>query len=91
MNLKSAFQEQKVTLGRMKGNIKIGSKVYKVASKKLQTELSPSYQANTNLIKIPLHFYITVRRDHPVEVVIQTEDYPPFYRNQMIEYSYYLM
>ena len=75
-----------VKLGRMKGNIKIGSKVYKMSSKELCSEAKNTYLENSNLKKIGIIFTITIKKDQPVKVKIEANK-PPFYLKKIIEYT----
>ena len=43
-NLKETQVGQTVTIGRMKGNIKVGDKVYRLSSKELTTIAKESYK-----------------------------------------------
>ena len=47
-NMKTAEVGQYVTIGRMKGKIAIGDKLYKVTNKKLMEEARRSYQITIN-------------------------------------------
>lgn len=76
----------RITLGRMKGNIKVGSKVYKISSKNLKLSLEPSYKENANLQKIPLNCFLSIKKHCPIKIRFETSDQPPFYNNISIEY-----
>ncbi len=52
---------QLVTIGRMKGNIEPGDKIYKLESKSLLSFAKASYQ-NENK-KMPLNCYMTIKKD----------------------------
>lgn len=60
-----------VKLGRMKGNIKYGSNVYKIASKELSSKAINSYN-NCENIKIPLNATIDVHQGKPIQIYICT-------------------
>lgn len=55
---------QKVTLGRMKGNIHIGDQVYKMSSKDLNKKAKSSYSVEH--IKIPLKGIIHIQEHKPI-------------------------
>ena len=68
-NLTTAQAGQKVTIGRMKGNIFAGNKIYKMASKELSTISRQSYE-NTENIKIPINCKVTVKKGTPMSMQI---------------------
>lgn len=65
-NMKSG---QKVTIGRMKGNIFVGNKVYKLASKELSTIAKQSYETQENK-KILVNCIVTIKKDIPMSMQI---------------------
>ena len=85
-NIKSAPIKSTVKLGRMKGNIKIGSKVYKLSDKLMVSQASATYAPNANLKKIPLDFKISIKKGKPIVVSISTGYNPPFYNNLAVEF-----
>jgi len=65
-NIPQAFEGQKIKIGRMKGNISIGDKIYKVSDKELtSTSLTTLNQENR---KINLACKITVKKDMPISI-----------------------
>lgn len=70
-NMKTAEVGQYVTIGRMKGKIAIGDKLYKVTNKKLMEEARRSYQ-NCENIKIPLNCNVTIKKDTPIQMELFT-------------------
>ena len=84
-NLKRAEFKSVVKLGRMKGNIKIGSRVYKTSSKTLVDSCKQTYLENANLKKIPISLSIYIKKDLPITVKIKANT-PPFYTNVRSEY-----
>lgn len=85
-NIKDANIDTYVTIGRMKGKIHIGDKVYKLASKKLSDEANASYQ-NCENIKISLNCNITIKKDKPIKMELFTSDHNSndIYNNIRIE------
>ncbi len=71
-NLTSCTPRQKVAIGRMKGNISIGDKVYKLASKTLSTLATNSYKSIENR-KIPIHCKVYVKRNEPISIRLSTQ------------------
>ena len=57
-----------VTIGRMKGNIKSGDKIYKISSKKLSTEARESFSKEHK--KTMLNAIITIKKDKPISMQI---------------------
>lgn len=70
-NLKGAEVGQYVTIGRMKGKIAVGDKLYKVSSKKLVEQAHLSYQ-NCESKKIPLNCNVTIKKDTPIQMELFT-------------------
>jgi len=70
-NIKSADVNTCVTIGRMKGNISVGDKVYKVVSKKLVEAARSSY-INCENKKIPLNCNVTIKKDTPIQMELFT-------------------
>lgn len=71
-NVKQAFSHSIVEIGRMKGNINIGDKVYKTVDKALQLEANQSY--NNEFKKIKLSCAITVKKDLPISLTVSAND-----------------
>ena len=59
----------KVTIGRMKGNISNGDKVYKMASKELTNIAKQSYENKENK-KILLNCIVNIKKDIPINMQI---------------------
>lgn len=85
-NIKSAKLKSLVTLGRMKGNIKVGSKVYKTSSKSLCDNAKITYFENANIKKIPINVSVIIHHNEKIVVKIVDCNIPPFYQNICIEY-----
>lgn len=71
-NVPSAKAGDIVKIGRIKGNISVNDKIFKMSSKKLNS-LAYSY-INGEKIKIKINCKITVHRDTPVSMQIYTND-----------------
>lgn len=67
-NINSAFAGQIVTIGRMKGNIHPGDKIYKLESKTLSTLAQQSYLSETK--KISLNCTVTIKKNCPISINI---------------------
>ena len=68
-NMLSAGIGKKVTIGRMKGNIHLGDKVYKLSSKNQIDTARKSYEAENK--KIQLKCNMTVRKNVPITMQVE--------------------
>ena len=64
LNIPNAESGMRVTIGRMKGNISVGDKVYKLSSKVL-LDLARSSYSNTENIKNHINCTIIVKENEP--------------------------
>lgn len=71
-NLKEAQIGDHVTIGRMKGKIKVGDKVYKMTSKTLQTEALSSFENDVQNKKIPLNCEIKIQKNMPISMHVRS-------------------
>ena len=70
----------KVIIGRMKGNIKIGDKIYKLSSKKQISEAENSYK-NEN-VKLPLKCSVKIKKGEPISIEVAVMgNNNPLYKN----------
>ena len=69
-NITTGFKKQLVEVGRMKGNLHIGDKVYKTNSKELSTFSYLSYQEEHK--KIDLSACITLKKNSPILLSVST-------------------
>lgn len=70
-NLSTCEKDKKVTIGRMKGNISIGDKIYKLESKELLSNAEKSYK-NVENKKIALNCEVIIKKDQPISMKIFT-------------------
>lgn len=82
-NIKQANIDESVTLGRMKGNIHTGDKIYKISSKSLSEIAINSYSKEN--IKTKLSCQITIKEKRPIFISISSLD---FNVNADFEYNY---
>lgn len=74
-NLHFACDNKLITIGRMKGNIKPGDKIFKIANKKLSDATKVTYLGN-EIKKIKLSCKITIKKDYPILVsIIPSKEY----------------
>ena len=71
VNQKKVSANTEVTIGRMKGNIKVGDKVYRISSKALSDFAKASYD-NCENKKIPLNCSVTIKKNTPISMEIST-------------------
>lgn len=69
-NIASVDSKTIVQIGRMKGNIKIGDKIFKITSKKLNDEIKNI--SNRENIKIPLSAKIDIFENKPIILKVST-------------------
>ncbi len=71
-NIDSAFDGQIVKIGRMKGNIKPGDKIFKLESKTLSRIAKSSYSHENK--KIKLDCLIIIKKDYPIVLEITSPE-----------------
>lgn len=67
LNIPTAKSSMRVTIGRMKGNISVGDKVYKLSSKAL-LDLAKSSYSNTENIKNIINCTVIVKENEPISL-----------------------
>ena len=67
-NITNANIGSKVVIGRMKGNIHIGDKIYKLSSKRQLNEANDSYSSEN--IKLPLKCNIRIKEGEPISIAV---------------------
>lgn len=76
---------QTVTVGRMKGNISPGDKIYKMSSKELSNRAKESYRKENK--KIPLNCEINIEKSKPISIHITSNSNCIEYKNLSITCS----
>ena len=76
---------QVVTIGRMKGNISLNDKIYKISSKELSLSAKESYKKEN--IKIPLNCKIIIKKGVPISIHITPANSIKLYKNLNIKYE----
>ena len=72
-----------VTIGRIKGNIKLGDKIYKLSSKKLSSEIEKSFSKENR--KIMLNASVTIKENKPISMTVRiASNHPKIYNNMNI-------
>ena len=80
-NYKTAGIGQVVEIGRLKGNISIGDKIYKIMDRTLLEEARKTFSDNSELKKIKINANIYVQKDTPIKLEIYTNKNSGFYNN----------
>ena len=70
-NVVSASEGKTITFGRMKGNISVGDKVYKLSSKTLDNAVKYSYENYENK-KIKLNAVVTIKKGRNISLEVST-------------------
>ena len=72
-NIPNSKPNETITIGRMKGNISLGDKVYKLSSKSFSKEIKDYYEREN--IKIPLKCNVIIKKGSPISLeVISLDD-----------------
>ena len=67
------------TIGRMKGKLKVGSKVYRIETAKLNKSISPTFKEDKEFKKVSINGEITLKKNTPISLTIYSND--GFYSN----------
>lgn len=78
-NITSTMHGQTVTIGRMKGNINLGDKIYKMSSKSLTLSAKESYKKENK--KIPLNCKVTIKKNKPISILVKSSCDLEIYKN----------
>ena len=63
-----------VTIGRIKGNIKNGNKIYKITDKKLFDEACKTFSDLSGIRKVGLNCSITLKKDMPMSICLADDN-----------------
>lgn len=72
---------QTVTIGRMKGNINVKDKIYKMSDKKLTLFARETFKDSTEHKKIPLSCNIVIKRNTPISLQVKAACDNDIYKN----------
>lgn len=85
-NVQTASSKQLIEIGRMKGNLHIGDKVYRINSKELSKFAKLSYQEEHK--KIHLNGLITLKKNEPITLEVSTtKNINPLFENIKVSFS----
>lgn len=68
-----------VKIGRMKGKISVGNKVYRIETSKLNKSISPTFKEDKNFKKVKLNGEIILKENTPISLKVWSEE--GFYEN----------
>ena len=78
-NYESIKSGNTVTIGRMKGNLHVGMKIYKLEDSKLNKNTSITFDGNKNFKKIPINGKLIFKANTPITLKIWSDSL--FYKN----------
>lgn len=84
-NIKDTSIGQTITIGRMKGNIKVGDKVYRLSSKELSIQAKNSYQKENK--QVALNCVVNIKKDLPISISVTSCSNLNLYKNLAITYN----
>ncbi len=84
-NIKNANINDKITIGRIKGDIKTNMPIYKLQSKVLVNSVKPTFEENKEFKKIPLYAKIEILENKPITLEIGCTDLNSIYYNEKIQ------
>ena len=87
VNIKTATCGDFVTIGRMKGKIKVGDKVYKMSSKSLSKKALSSFENDKQTKQIPLDCTINIQKNKPISIDIKCNSNFELYNKLNIHYE----
>ena len=73
-NIKSAEPNETVTIGRIKGDIYQGQKLYRIQSKVLNDYISPSFKEEKEFRKTKLNCVVNIKSNEPISLRISSFD-----------------
>lgn len=83
-NIPFACDNEVITIGRMKGKIAPGDKIYKIGSKTLSNTAKSTY-SGAELKKINLNCKITIKKDSPITVFVKPDRDYDIYKNVSVK------
>ncbi len=84
-NIRTAFKNQTVTIGRIKGNIKNNMKIFKLENKVLTDSISPTFLQDKEFKKIPLIASLSVLKNEPISIEIKCNNENSIYYNEKVK------
>lgn len=84
-NIPFACHNEQITIGRMKGNMKPGDKIFKIANRQLSDRTKATYSGK-EIKKIKLNCLITVKKGCPISVSISPSQKYENYHNIHLDF-----
>lgn len=84
-NISNTQVGQTVIIGRMKGNISVNDKIYKMSSKSLSTSAKESFKKENK--KIALNCSVTIKKNKPISITITSANMLELYKDLNITYE----
>ncbi len=78
-NISRGRAGQTVEIGRMRGDINLGDKIYKISSKHLSAQSNVSIKLENR--KIYLNCHVTIKKNKDISINITSADTSPIYKN----------
>lgn len=76
---------QIVKIGRMKGNININNKIFKLSDKELSQSARKTFENNVEIKKIPLNCTINIKENTPISISVTPAENSGFYQDINVE------
>lgn len=83
-NIKKCNVGDRITIGRMKGNIDTGTNIYKLQSKTLNESISPTFKENKEFKKQKLCAKLYILKNAPMKLEVYCNDLNSIYYNEFI-------
>lgn len=83
-NIRKAEKGEIVTIGRMKGKIHSGQKIYKLQSKVLNEDIAPTFSENKEFKKIPLNAFISISKNQKALLEVYSADNSSVYYGEKV-------
>lgn len=78
-NFETLSKGNLVKIGRMKGKISVGSRIYRIETQKLNKFITPTFKENKNFKKIPLNGKIVIKQNTPISLKVWSNE--GYYKN----------
>lgn len=82
-NYETLSKGKTVKIGRMKGKISVGSKVYRIETAKLNKSISPTFKEDKNFKKVLISGKATIKENSPITLKVWSDE--GFYKNLSFE------
>ena len=82
-NYETLSKGKTVKIGRMKGKISVGSKVYRIETAKLNKSISPTFKEDKNFRKVLISGKATIKENSPITLKVWSDE--GFYKNLSFE------